>query len=406
MPYQTYTLSNGLRIIHRPTSSAVSYCGFTVNAGTRDESAGKFGLAHFVEHMIFKGTTHRRSWHILNRMETVGGELNAYTTKEETVIYSVFLEEHLSRAMDLLADLVINSQFPAHELEKEREVILDEINSYRDTPSELIYDEFENRLFSGHALGHNILGSQKDLESLCSEDGHIFLTQQYHPGNMIFFSMGKTEFKKIIRLAEHFFSAVPLSSHKNNRIPPGHNPPFHIQEKMETFQAHTILGTRAYHMFDPKRHSLYLLNNILGGPGMNSLLNVSLREKTGYVYNVESSVTSYTDTGIFSIYFGSDPKNTEKCLQLIHKELNRLRTTALTQNQLNAAKKQLLGQLGVATENKENTALNMGKNFLHYGSCSTTEEVARRIESITSKEILETANELFSEEKLSTLIFH
>lgn len=236
MPYQTYTLSNGLRIIHRPTSSAVSYCGFTVNAGTRDESTGKFGLAHFVEHMIFKGTTHRRSWHILNRMETVGGELNAYTTKEETVIYSVFLEEHLSRAMDLLADLVINSQFPAHELEKEREVILDEINSYRDTPSELIYDEFENRLFSGHALGHNILGSQKDLESLCSEDGHIFLTQQYHPGNMIFFSMGKTEFKKIIRLADISFPPSLFLLTRTTGYPPDTIRHFTYRKKWKHFR--------------------------------------------------------------------------------------------------------------------------------------------------------------------------
>jgi len=403
--HQFYTLSNGLRIIYQPTVSTVSYCGFTVNAGTRDEFSGEFGMAHFVEHLIFKGTAHRRSWHILNRMENVGGELNAYTAKEETTVYAVFLEEHLSRAVELLCDLVLHSQFPVQEIEREVEVILDEINSYKDNPAELIYDEFENLLFSGHALGHNILGEPEELVRFTSQDGRRFLRQQYIPSNMVFFFMGHTPFKRVISLLEKYIGGEPEGKGINHRVAPGGYTPFAERRILDTFQAHALVGNRAYSMFDERRVPLFLLNNMLGGPGMNSRLNIALREKTGCVYTVESSVTSYTDTGVFAIYFGTDPKKVDRCLSLMHKEFKRLRDTALSISQLAAVKKQFIGQMGVGTENRESMALGLGKTFLHYNKYDTLEEPFRRVEAVTASDLLEVANEILDEKSISTLVF-
>lgn len=403
--YLFHTLSNGLRIIYKPTTSSVSYCGFTVNAGTRDELSGEFGMAHFVEHLIFKGTGHRKAWHILNRMENVGGELNAYTAKEETTVYAVFLEEHLSRAVELLCDLVLHSQFPAGEIDREVEVILDEINSYKDNPAELVYDEFENLLFAGHALGHNILGEPDELIRFTSQDGRRFLKRQYTPSNMVFFFMGHTPFKRVISLLENYIGEEPAGEGGNRRSAPGEYVPFTERRILNTFQTHALVGNRTYSMFDERRVPLFLLNNILGGPGMNSRLNISLREKTGCVYTVESSVTSYTDTGVFAIYFGTDPKKVDKCLTLMHKEFKRLRDTSLTSSQLAAAKKQFIGQMGVGTENRESMALGLGKTFLHYNKYDSLEESFRRIEAITSSDLLEVANEVLDEKTVSTLVF-
>ncbi len=404
MECQTYTLPNGLRIIHQPTSSAVAYCGFTVNAGTRDEADNEWGLAHFVEHTIFKGTSHRKAWHILNRMETVGGELNAYTSKEETVVYSIFPGGYLSRAMELLSDLISDSQFPERELEKERVVIVDEINSYRDNPSELVYDEFENLLFAGHDLGHNILGTEDTLAGISSNQAKRFLHAVYVPENMTFFSMGSTPFGRLIRMAEHYFGSWSSPLCRRERVRPGAVVPFMERRKYDTFQTHAIIGARAYDLFDEKRRTLVLMNNLLGGPGMNSRLNVALRERRGYVYNVESAVTSYTDTGVFSVYFGCDPIHADRCVDLVMDELKRLRTQALTSSQLYAAKKQFIGQIGVSSDNHENTALGMGKSFLHYNKYDSLAEVARSIEKITAADILETANELLPDSALCTLI--
>lgn len=403
--YLFHTLSNGLRIIYQPTASSVSYCGFTVNAGTRDELSGEFGMAHFVEHLIFKGTERRKSWHILNRMENVGGELNAYTAKEETTVYAVFLEEHLSRAVELLCDLVLHSQFPAGEINKEVEVILDEINSYKDNPAELVYDEFENLLFSGHALGHNILGEPDELVRFASQDGRRFLKRQYTPSNMVFFFMGHTPFKRVVSLLENYIGGESAGEGGNRRSAPGEYIPFTERRVLNTFQTHALVGNRAYSMFDERRVPLFLLNNILGGPGMNSRLNIALREKTGCVYTVESSVTSYTDTGVFAIYFGTDPKKVDKCLTLMRKEFRRLRDTALTSSQLAAAKKQFIGQMGVGTENRESMALGLGKTFLHYNKYDSLEESFRRIEAITAADLLEVANEVLDEKTVSTLVF-
>lgn len=403
--YFSQVLSNGLRIVHLPSTSPVSYCGFAINAGTRDEEAHEFGLAHFVEHMLFKGTEKRKSWHILNRMENVGGELNAYTTKEETFVYSIFMEEHYRRAFELLVDLVFHSQFPEQEIEKEVDVILDEISSYEDSPSELIFDEFENLLFDGHALGHNILGNEQSLLTFNTESGTSFIQRFYAPENMVFFSMGRIPFKKIVQMAETMLSGITFPMATRNRIAPLDILPVTRQVQKDTHQAHVLIGGRAYSMHNEKRLSLFLLNNLLGGPGMNSRLNVSLREKHGLVYNVESNVTSYTDTGVVSIYFGTDPKNKEKAIRLVHKELTKLRDVKLSTSQLTAAKKQLIGQLGVSGDNCEGLFLGLGKSFLHYNRYDTLPEVFAKVDSLTAENILEVANDVFAPERLFSLIY-
>ena len=405
MQYNIHTLSNGLRIIHEPSSSKVAYCGFAVDAGTRDEAENEQGMAHFVEHLIFKGTRKRKAWHILNRMENVGGDLNAYTNKEETVIYSAFLTEHFGRALELLADIVFHSTFPQNEIEKETEVIIDEIQSYEDTPSELIFDDFEDMIFRNHPLGRNILGRPDLLKKFRSEDAMAFTSRFYQPSNMVFFVLGDFNFQKIVRQVEKLLVDLPLVTVENQRtIPPLYVPEQLVVHK-ETHQAHVMIGSRGYNAYDDKRTALYLLNNILGGPGMNSRLNVSLRERRGLVYTVESNLTSYTDTGAFCIYFGTDPEDVDTCLKLTYKELKRMRDVKMTSSQLMAAKKQLIGQIGVASDNNENNALGMAKTFLHYNKYESSEFVFRRIEALTAEGLLEVANEMFAEEYLSTLIY-
>lgn len=405
MQYNIHTLSNGLRIIHEPSSSKVAYCGFAVDAGTRDEAENEQGMAHFVEHLIFKGTRKRKAWHILNRMENVGGDLNAYTNKEETVIYSAFLTEHFGRALELLADIVFHSTFPQNEIEKETEVIIDEIQSYEDTPSELIFDDFEDMIFRNHPLGRNILGRPDLLKKFRSEDAMAFTSRFYQPSNMVFFVLGDFNFQKIVRQVEKLLVDLPLVTVENQRtIPPLYVPEQLVVHK-ETHQAHVMIGSRGYNAYDDKCTALYLLNNILGGPGMNSRLNVSLRERRGLVYTVESNLTSYTDTGAFCIYFGTDPEDVDTCLKLTYKELKRMRDVKMTSSQLMAAKKQLIGQIGVASDNNENNALGMAKTFLHYNKYESSESVFRRIEALTAEGLLEVANEMFAEEYLSTLIY-
>ncbi len=405
MQYNIHTLSNGLRIIHEPSSSKVAYCGFAVDAGTRDEAENEQGMAHFVEHLIFKGTRKRKAWHILNRMENVGGDLNAYTNKEETVIYSAFLTEHFGRALELLADIVFHSTFPQNEIEKETEVIIDEIQSYEDTPSELIFDDFEDMIFRNHPLGRNILGRPDLLKKFRSEDAMAFTSRFYQPSNMVFFVLGDFNFQKIVRQVEKLLVDLPLVTVENQRtIPPLYVPEQLVVHK-ETHQAHVMIGSRGYNAYDDKRTALYLLNNILGGPGMNSRLHVSLRERRGLVYTVESNLTSYTDTGAFCIYFGTDPEDVDTCLKLTYKELKRMRDVKMTSSQLMAAKKQLIGQIGVASDNNENNALGMAKTFLHYNKYESSESVFRRIEALTAEGLLEVANEMFAEEYLSTLIY-
>lgn len=405
MHYLSHTLPNGLRLVHLPSDSPVAYCGFAVNAGTRDERPEEYGLAHFVEHMLFKGTGRRKAWHILNRMENVGGELNAYTTKEETFVYSVFLEEHFRRALDLQADLLFDSRFPEHEIEKETDVILDEINSYEDSPSELIFDDFENQLFAGHALGHNILGNEETLERFDSETGRSFMQRFYTPGNMVLFSMGRIDFDKIVGWTEKLLSHIPARKAETTRKAPESITPTRLLREKDTHQAHVILGQRAFSLHNPKRIPLFLLNNMLGGPGMNSRLNVALRERHGLVYNVESNITSYTDTGVASIYFGTDPQKRDKAIRLVIRELENCLDKPFSEKILAQAKKQLIGQIGVSGDNRENLFLGLGKSFLHYNRYDSQEEVVRQILEIQAEDVYSVAHEVFDPERLFRLIY-
>ena len=421
MKYNTHTLDNGLRIIHLPSDSKVVYCGYQINAGTRDEEPGEEGLAHFCEHVTFKGTERRKAWHILNCLESVGGDLNAYTNKEGTVYYSAILKEHIDRAVDLLSDIVFHSVYPQAEIDKEVEVICDEIESYNDSPAELIYDEFENILFKGSSLGHNILGTAEQVRSFTTEDALRFTRKLYRPDNAIFFAYGDIDFKKLVRLLKKNFLSEERRVKSEEFNSPEAQAQFNIQHstfntqhsfegqtivmEKNTHQAHVMIGTRAYDVNDDRRMPLYLLNNILGGPGMNAKLNLALREHNGLVYTVESTMVAYGNTGTWSIYFGCDEHDIKRCLRLVRKELDRMMEKPLSDSQLKAAKKQIKGQIGVACDNRENFALDFGKSFLHYGWEKNVDRLYEQVEAITSQQIQDVARELFDKNRLITLIF-
>lgn len=401
------TLSNGLRVIHQPSDSNVVYCGYELNVGTRNEESGYEGMAHFCEHVSFKGTKRRKSWHISNALESVGGDLNAYTNKEDTVYYAAVLKEHTARAIDLLTDIVFYSTYPQAEIDKEVEVICDEIESYNDSPAELIYDEFENLLFANHALGHNILGTAERVRSFKTADAQRFTQRYYRPENSIFFLYGDVDFKRVVRLLERatsdFAPSKPIIEPALNQPLPPNMPDF-IEKNHGTHQAHVMVGTRGYDIHDKRRMSLYLLNNLLGGPGMNARLNLSLRERQGLVYTVESSMVSYCDTGVWAIYFGCDPKDVGRCLKLVRKELDRVIQKPLSDTQLRAVKKQIKGQIGVACDNRESFALDFGKSYLHYGWERDLNSLFRHIDEVTAESMQQVAAELMQQERLTTLV--
>ena len=415
MKYNTYTLDNELRIIHLPSDSKVVYCGYQINAGTRDEELGEEVLAHFCEHVTFKGTERRKAWHILNCLESVGGDLNAYTNKEGTVYYAAILKEHIARAVDLLSDIVFHSTYPQQEIDKEVEVICDEIESYNDSPAELIYDEFENILFKGNSLGHNILGTAEQVRQFTTEDALRFTRKLYRPDNAVFFAYGDIDFKKLVTLLKRSVGSEELrvkneefNSREEERMkgeesnsPKGQT----IVMEKHTHQAHVMIGTQAYDVHDDRRMPLYLLNNILGGPGMNAKLNLALREHNGLVYTVESTMVAYGDTGTWSIYFGCDEHDVKRCLRLVRKELDRFMEKPLSDAQLRAAKKQIKGQIGVACDNRENFALDFGKSFLHYGWEKNVDRLHEQVDAITTQQMQAVAQELFDEHRLTTLIF-
>ena len=421
MKYNTYTLDNGLRIIHLPSDSKVVYCGYQINAGTRNEEPGEEGLAHFCEHVTFKGTERRKAWHILNSLESVGGDLNAYTNKEGTVYYSAILKEHIARAVDLLTDIVFHSVYPQAEIDKEVEVICDEIESYNDSPAELIYDEFENIIFKGSPLGHNILGTAEQVRSFKTEDALRFTRKLYRPDNAIFFAYGDIDFKKLVRLLKKSFLSEERRVKSEKFNSPEAQAQFNIQHstfntqhsfegqtivmQKNTHQAHVMIGTRAYDVNDDRRMPLYLLNNMLGGPGMNAKLNLALREHNGLVYTVESTMVAYGDTGVWSIYFGCDEHDVKRCLRLVRKELDKFMQKPLSEAQLKAAKKQIKGQVGVACDNRENFALDFGKSFLHYGWEKNVDRLYEQVDEITAEQIQAVAQELFDKDRLTTLIF-
>lgn len=414
MNYNTYTLANGLRIIHLPSAQPVVYCGYAVGAGTRDEELGREeGMAHFCEHITFKGTERRTSMQILGHLESVGGDLNAFTNKEETVYHAAVLKENIDRAVDLLTDIVFHSTYPQAEIDKEVEVIVDEIESYNDSPAELVYDLFENAVFGGHPLGHNILGTAEKLRRYTTADALRFTRRYYRPDNSVFFAYGDVDFRKLVRLLERANAAdAAAESVAAVSLPPQQSaaallPPYvaqHIEHHMDTHLAHVMVGTRAYDVHDERRIALYLLNNILGGPGMTARLNVSLRERNALVYTVESMAQSYSDTGLWAVYFGCDPKNVKRCLRLIRRELDKVMQRPLSDAQLRAAKRQIRGQIGIACDSRESFALDFAKSFLHYGWKKDVTALCERIDALTAADLQRVAQDLFAEERLTTLV--
>lgn len=428
MNYNTHTLANGLRIIHLPSAQPVVYCGYAVGAGTRDEELGREeGMAHFCEHITFKGTERRSSMQILGHLESVGGDLNAFTNKEETVYHAAVLKENIDRAVDLLTDIVFHSTYPQAEIDKEVEVIVDEIESYNDSPAELVYDLFENAVFGGHPLGHNILGTAEKLRRYTTADALRFTRRHYRPENSVFFAYGDVDFQKLVRLLERANAAdAAAESVAAVSLPPQQSaisdnsccgggkdtaaavlPPYvaqHIEHHMDTHLAHVMLGTRAYDVHDERRIALYLLNNILGGPGMTARLNVSLRERNALVYTVESMAQSYSDTGLWAVYFGCDPKNVKRCLRLIRRELDKVMQRPLRDAQLRAAKRQIRGQIGIACDSRESFALDFAKSYLHYGWKKDVTALCERIDALTAADLQRVAQDLFAEERLTMLV--
>ncbi|MFW6224887.1 MAG: M16 family metallopeptidase, partial [Bacteroidota bacterium] len=405
MEFEGHQLANGIRIIHKHVPSLIAHTGIIINTGSRDEKENEHGLAHFIEHVFFKGTTKRRAHHVLARMEDVGGEINAYTTKEETCVYTSFMTNHYNRALELLSDIVFNSVFPEKELQREKEIVLDEINSYKDSPSDLIFDDFEEVVFKNNSLGRNILGTRKQLNRFSKEHIRFFLQNNYHTDQIVVASVGNIKFERLIKLAERYFGIIPKNTRKHSLREEPVYMPAHLEVKKKTHQAHCILGNIAYNLTNENRLGLYLLNNLLGGPGLSSRLNISLREKNGFSYNPESSYTPYSDTGLFSVYFGTDRINLQKSLTLVKKEFKKLRETPLSKIQLQKAKRQLLGQIAIGAENHENLMLNMGKSYLIYNKVDSFEEVKRKIDAIDAIQIRSIANNILNEEKLSYLIY-
>lgn len=402
--YNTTTLCNGLRIIHLPSSSPVVYCGIGINTGARQEAEGEEGVAHFCEHVTFKGTKRRSAIQILNCLESVGGDLNAFTNKEDTIFYAAILKEHLSRAVDLLTDIVFNSVYPEQEIMHEVDVICDEIESYNDSPAELIYDEFENMLFRGHPLGHNILGTREKVQTFTSAHARRFTSRYYRPDNAIFFAYGDVNFPLLVRMLETRLKDIQI----NTVVPHVEYNPFIAASKPQSMelhhQAHVMLGSRTFGYNDARRLPLYLLNNILGGPGMNARLNLSLRERHGLVYTVESSMASYSDTGCWSVYFGCDHQDVKRCIRLVNRELDHIMQHSLSERQLTTAKRQLKGQIVIACDNREQYALDFARNFLHYDRERNVDELLQRIDAITASQVQDVAQNVFAPSHMQRLI--
>lgn len=405
MEYQYSKLGNGIRLIHKMANSPVAHCGIIINAGSRDELPEETGIAHFIEHVIFKGTNKRKAWHVISRLEDVGGDLNAYTSKEETFVYASFLKQYYERSLELFADILFNSSFPEKELEKEKDVIIDEINSYLDSPSELIFDEFEEVLFAGHPIGHSILGSPESVKSFGRQHIQSFMQRNYLTDRMVICSVGNIDFGRFVMLCEKYFGYIPASGGKNERTPFVGYKPAAIQASKSNFQVHCMLGNVAYDISNERKNTLALLTNILGGPGMNSRLNMAIREKHGYSYNIEAHYQPYCDTGIFNIYLGTDTEFLEKSLKLVHKELKNFRDSELGTLQLHKAKQQIIGQIAISLESNLAEMVSIGKSHLFYDHVDTIEDMIKKIEAISSKDLLEIANEIFIPEQFSMLTY-
>ena len=401
--FETYILPNGIKGIHRRTKSSIAHCALVVNAGTRDERDGEHGLAHFAEHAFFKGTEHRKAYQVNCRLENRGGELNAYTTKEDTTIHATTLRSDFAKAAELISDVAFHSTFPEHELQREREVIIDEINTYKDSPVDMIFDTFEDMIFEGSELGHNILGTKASLARHNSQSIKRFISRTHTTDQMVFSTIGNFSLAKVKSVAEQYFGSQTATKREFSRSKPTMVEPFERVVNKHTHQTHCIIGARAYDIHAERRLPLSLLINILGGPSANSRLNVVLREKNGLSYNTEATYTPYNDSGMVAIYFSSDHHNADHCRELIDAELRSLRTTPLTARRLAMIKRQFLAQMAISMENNEGYMLGAGKSYLVHDEIDTLEEVYRKVSAVKAEQIMEVAEEIFS--KTSTLIY-
>ena len=403
--YQYHQLKNGIRIVFRRSRSAVAYSGVYVNIGSRDEQAADEGMAHFIEHSLFKGTAHRRAYHILNRIDGVGGELNAFTTKEETCIYASSLTEHLGRCLELFSDVLFNSTFPDHELNREKEVVLDEIDSYRDTPSELIFDEYEEMAFEGHPIAHNILGNKRTVRQFTPDRVRRFFSSRYTTGRMVVSVVADIDFGRLVRMCERYFADRPAVESAADRSAKPQFRTFNRTVSRRTHQLHAIIGCQAPDTFDQRRTAFTVLNNLLGGPAMNSRLNMAVRERHGFCYTVESQYTPFSDTGLCCIYAGIEPGYGQQATELILAELANLGRNKLTDRQLRAAQRQLVGQMTVAADQAINEMQSIGKSHLNYDRVDSLDEMSRDVMAVTATEIRDLAAEMFAPDRLSFLYY-
>lgn len=406
MEYQLFSLKNGLRVLHKnnPNSQIVHAC-VVINCGSRDEEPAKQGLAHFIEHMLFKGTTSKSLYQILNRMEVVGGDLNAYTSKEQTCIHASFLKEHLPRAIELFHDLLFNSTFPEQEIKKEKQVIMDEIDSYLDLPEEAIQDDFEEIIFKKHTLGANILGTKETVAKINRTDLIKFTQKHYRAEDIVLGVYGNVDEQELVMLADQYFSKVKKHASDVIRVKPNKYKPQQIIQHKNSVQSHAVIGTRGLSIHHADKTTMLLLSNYLGGPGMSSRLNMEIREKKGICYTIDANYTPMSDTGIFSIYMGTDAEKMEKCMSLVMKELKILREKKLGTLTLNQAKKKFIGQISLAEENHLSVLIAFCKSILDHGKADTIEEIYRKIETVSADDILTLSNELFEENNLSSLLF-
>jgi len=406
MPYQYHEFKNGIRLVHRQQRGGVAHLGVVVNAGSRDELPVQQGLAHFIEHLIFKGTLKRSNFQVLSRLENVGADLNAFTTKEDTTVYASIQGRYYQRAAELLADIVFQSVFPEKEINKEKAVVMDEINSYKDNPAEWIHDEFDELVFKNHPLGRNILGTKERLKHYSRNDVLRFRDANYLASRVVISSVANLPLSKAVAVCEKYFAGIKTESASMHRQAFTGYKPETVTRKYSRHQSHAVIGNTACSAHDPRRYAISLLNNILGGPAMNSRLNIALREKNGIAYNLESNYQPFSDTGLLSIYCGTDDALMPRAIELIHKELWKLRNVSLTPVGLHTAQRQVKGQLAIALESYQNEMLAMGRNMLFYGKVEPVEEIYRKIDCITAASLLEMANEVFDPSQLSTLIFN
>lgn len=400
-----FTLSNGIRVVHQPLSREVAHCGLMIGAGSRDELRSEHGLAHFLEHCLFKGTKKRKTYHILSRLDAVGGELNAFTSKEETWIHASHLHQDYERAIELIADIAFNSTFPEKEIKKEKEVILDEINSYKDSPADMIFEDFDEMLFGKHPFGQSILGTEKSLKGFHHHHLSTFRDRIFTRSNLIFSSAGNISTEKLQHLLEKHLSHFKPKKGNLRRQPVKATEPKHLVYKKDIHQVHYLMGCVAYDFNHKYRPGLSLLNNIIGGPAMNNRLSMRIREKHGIAYHVDSNYSPFSDTGIFTIYLGTEKDNLEKCKKLIWQELNELKRIRMSVRQLSDAKKQIIGQIALAQDSGNAIMFNIAKSLQLFGKIDTLEEITEKVHQISAAELHDIANEIFKADRMSSVTY-